>query len=203
MGEPLLSYSGGTAPASHRLPCYALTGTRGVVIQLSSPHAVYTPATWRSTWKGRTVGVERERATLPAHGCPWSAGSITAREADVFVCRGCCCGTERKHPGIDHGAQLESSPCGWRPPRRAPRSRSRTAWGTANGPTSWSLTSRSGAGSMGAVPAGSVGYWRLTRQQPFAPGSAPAAQRLRPPELRESLFEPDDDARASLRTTRR
>jgi len=25
----------------------------------------------------------------------------------VTVCRGCCCGTDRKHPGYDHRAQLE------------------------------------------------------------------------------------------------
>lgn len=25
----------------------------------------------------------------------------------VTVCRGCCCGTERKHPAVDHRAQLE------------------------------------------------------------------------------------------------
>ncbi|MHA6793108.1 hypothetical protein ACVGVM_06225 [Pseudonocardia bannensis] len=25
----------------------------------------------------------------------------------VTVCRGCCCGTERKHPGVDHAAQVE------------------------------------------------------------------------------------------------
>lgn len=24
----------------------------------------------------------------------------------VLVCRGCCCGTERKHPDVDHDAQL-------------------------------------------------------------------------------------------------
>lgn len=24
----------------------------------------------------------------------------------VLVCRGCCCGTERKHPAVDHEAQL-------------------------------------------------------------------------------------------------
>ncbi|MFL6158458.1 MAG: (2Fe-2S) ferredoxin domain-containing protein [Marmoricola sp.] len=25
----------------------------------------------------------------------------------ITVCRGCCCGTEAKHPGIDHAARLE------------------------------------------------------------------------------------------------
>lgn len=27
---------------------------------------------------------------------------------EVLVCRGCCCGTVRKHPGTDHDAQLET-----------------------------------------------------------------------------------------------
>jgi (2Fe-2S) ferredoxin len=27
-------------------------------------------------------------------------------QATVTVCRGCCCGTTGKHPGIDHAAQL-------------------------------------------------------------------------------------------------
>lgn len=26
----------------------------------------------------------------------------------VLVCRGCCCGTERKHPDIDHAAHLDT-----------------------------------------------------------------------------------------------
>jgi predicted metal-binding protein len=26
----------------------------------------------------------------------------------VLVCRGCCCGTERKHPDVDHDAQVEA-----------------------------------------------------------------------------------------------
>jgi hypothetical protein len=26
----------------------------------------------------------------------------------VTVCRGCCCGTDRKHPGVDHDAQLDT-----------------------------------------------------------------------------------------------
>src|SRR3954451_24145552 len=43
MGESMLSYSGGTAPVFHRLPCYALAGTQSVLIQLSEGHGVYTP----------------------------------------------------------------------------------------------------------------------------------------------------------------
>ncbi|MET9630701.1 hypothetical protein ABZX92_24835 [Lentzea sp. NPDC006480] len=27
--------------------------------------------------------------------------------ARITVCRGCCCGTERKHPEVDHDRQLE------------------------------------------------------------------------------------------------
>ncbi len=33
---------------------------------------------------------------------PVPAGSVT-----VLACRGCCCGTERKHPGVDHQALLD------------------------------------------------------------------------------------------------
>lgn len=29
------------------------------------------------------------------------------RRFTALVCRGCCCGTERKHPDVDHDAQLE------------------------------------------------------------------------------------------------
>lgn len=25
----------------------------------------------------------------------------------ITVCRGCCCGTEKKHPGVDHAARLD------------------------------------------------------------------------------------------------
>jgi (2Fe-2S) ferredoxin len=25
----------------------------------------------------------------------------------VTLCRGCCCGTERKHPGVDHAGQVD------------------------------------------------------------------------------------------------
>lgn len=28
--------------------------------------------------------------------------------ARVLVCRGCCCGTERKHPDVDHDGQLDA-----------------------------------------------------------------------------------------------
>lgn len=30
---------------------------------------------------------------------------MSAAVCDVHLCRGCCCGTERKHPDVDHGAQ--------------------------------------------------------------------------------------------------
>lgn len=32
----------------------------------------------------------------------------TGRRFTALVCRGCCCGTERKHPDVDHDAQLET-----------------------------------------------------------------------------------------------
>ncbi|MFF5449210.1 (2Fe-2S) ferredoxin domain-containing protein [Streptomyces sp. NPDC012888] len=35
---------------------------------------------------------------LAAHG---------PRPCTLVVCRGCCCGTPRKHPGTDHAAQLD------------------------------------------------------------------------------------------------
>lgn len=28
------------------------------------------------------------------------------KRAKVWVCRGCCCGTRKKHPGVDHDALL-------------------------------------------------------------------------------------------------
>lgn len=34
------------------------------------------------------------------------ATAAPGRVATVTVCRGCCCGTPIKHPGIDHDAQL-------------------------------------------------------------------------------------------------
>jgi len=30
-----------------------------------------------------------------------------SRTLSVLVCRGCCCGTESKHPGLDHHGQVE------------------------------------------------------------------------------------------------
>lgn len=30
----------------------------------------------------------------------------TATGCTVTVCRGCCCGTDRKHPGVDHAGQV-------------------------------------------------------------------------------------------------
>lgn len=34
------------------------------------------------------------------------ASQATSAGVSVLVCRGCCCGTEAKHPGVDHPAQL-------------------------------------------------------------------------------------------------
>ncbi len=38
-----------------------------------------------------------------------TATSATSRPdvPTVTVCRGCCCGTTKKRPGVDHGARLE------------------------------------------------------------------------------------------------
>jgi predicted metal-binding protein len=33
--------------------------------------------------------------------------SLTASSCTLVVCRGCCCGNARKHPGTDHEGQLE------------------------------------------------------------------------------------------------
>lgn len=33
--------------------------------------------------------------------------SLTASACTLVVCRGCCCGNARKHPGTDHEGQLE------------------------------------------------------------------------------------------------
>ncbi|MFI8873822.1 (2Fe-2S) ferredoxin domain-containing protein [Streptomyces sp. NPDC055243] len=35
-----------------------------------------------------------------------SIGSAAARPCTLVVCRGCCCGNARKHPGTDHEWQL-------------------------------------------------------------------------------------------------
>ena len=32
--------------------------------------------------------------------------SGVGEQCTVFLCRGCCCGTDRKHPHFDHAAQL-------------------------------------------------------------------------------------------------
>lgn len=34
--------------------------------------------------------------------------TATRARARVLVCRGCCCGTERKHPDVDHQGQLDA-----------------------------------------------------------------------------------------------
>lgn len=36
-----------------------------------------------------------------------SIGSAAARPCTLVVCRGCCCGNPRKHPGTDHAWHLE------------------------------------------------------------------------------------------------
>ncbi|MGW0945310.1 (2Fe-2S) ferredoxin domain-containing protein [Streptomyces sp. NPDC002623] len=34
-------------------------------------------------------------------------GAAASRPCTLVVCRGCCCGDARKHPGFDHDRQLE------------------------------------------------------------------------------------------------
>lgn len=43
-------------------------------------------------------------AAGPEHG---PAGPAHGRPVRVTVCRGCCCGTRRKHPDVDHDRQLD------------------------------------------------------------------------------------------------
>lgn len=38
---------------------------------------------------------------------PHGAQEVSDEVVTVTVCRGCCCGSARKHPGVDHVAQLE------------------------------------------------------------------------------------------------
>lgn len=38
---------------------------------------------------------------------PAEAGSTSLDRVSVIVCRGCCCGTDRRHPEVDHVAQVE------------------------------------------------------------------------------------------------
>ncbi|HWJ96794.1 MAG TPA: hypothetical protein VNQ33_01475 [Acidimicrobiales bacterium] len=33
---------------------------------------------------------------------------MPADRLSVIVCRGCCCGSEQKHPDVDHDAQVEA-----------------------------------------------------------------------------------------------
>ncbi|MFJ1535438.1 (2Fe-2S) ferredoxin domain-containing protein [Streptomyces mirabilis] len=37
----------------------------------------------------------------------YGIGAAGSRPCTVVVCRGCCCGSPRKHPGTDHAWQLE------------------------------------------------------------------------------------------------
>ncbi|MFJ8626074.1 (2Fe-2S) ferredoxin domain-containing protein [Kitasatospora sp. NPDC093550] len=46
---------------------------------------------------------DRDRDGAREHGRKRGAGSPVT----VTVCRGCCCGTEAKHPGVDHAGQYE------------------------------------------------------------------------------------------------
>ncbi|MGP4001800.1 (2Fe-2S) ferredoxin domain-containing protein [Streptomyces sp. 8N706] len=43
--------------------------------------------------------------TVTRTGVPFRA--YAARPCTLVVCRGCCCGDPRKHPGVDHQGQLD------------------------------------------------------------------------------------------------
>ena len=51
-----------------------------------------------------------------------SADNDSARTCIVRVCRDCCCGTERKHPGVDHDGLLARLEVGTRGGARVLRS---------------------------------------------------------------------------------
>lgn len=38
--------------------------------------------------------------------------AAAAKAPRVWVCRGCCCGTRKKHPGVDHDALLAATKAG-------------------------------------------------------------------------------------------
>ncbi|GAA2747039.1 hypothetical protein GCM10009868_34870 [Terrabacter aerolatus] len=58
---------------------------------------------------------------MTAHGNA-SADSGSARTCIVRACRDCCCGTERKHPGVDHDGLLDRLQAGTRGSARVLRS---------------------------------------------------------------------------------
>jgi hypothetical protein len=43
----------------------------------------------------------------PVSPPPVKVGAASDRECTLVVCRGCCCGDPRKHPGTDHRGQLD------------------------------------------------------------------------------------------------
>ncbi|MEV6976757.1 (2Fe-2S) ferredoxin domain-containing protein [Kitasatospora sp. NPDC093806] len=49
----------------------------------------------------------RERERVGQQGRPGRSGQGQAAPVTVTVCRGCCCGTQEKHPGVDHAGQYE------------------------------------------------------------------------------------------------
>ncbi|WP_443057612.1 (2Fe-2S) ferredoxin domain-containing protein [Streptomyces sp. IBSBF 2806] len=58
---------------------------------------------------GKT-GRRAERVTFPSQrtgGGRAAIGAAARRPCTLVVCRGCCCGVARKHPGFDHAWQLE------------------------------------------------------------------------------------------------
>ncbi|MEU5633008.1 (2Fe-2S) ferredoxin domain-containing protein [Streptomyces rishiriensis] len=58
----------------------------------------------------RQTGRRGERVALPSQRTAVGRAAIGAaarRPCTLVVCRGCCCGVARKHPGFDHAWQLE------------------------------------------------------------------------------------------------
>ncbi|MDX3114106.1 (2Fe-2S) ferredoxin domain-containing protein [Streptomyces scabiei] len=58
----------------------------------------------------RQTGRRAERVALPSQrtvGGRAAIGAAARRPCTLVVCRGCCCGVARKHPGFDHAWQLE------------------------------------------------------------------------------------------------
>ena len=45
--------------------------------------------------------------SIPPTAATPARRSFLRRPCTVVLCRGCCCGTERKRPGVDHQGQLE------------------------------------------------------------------------------------------------
>jgi hypothetical protein len=111
-----------------------------------------------------------------------------------LVCRGCCCGTARKHPEIDHGAQIEAL-------RRALGARLRVT--DCLGPCDRSnvvvLRARAPSGETRTTWLGGVLAPASTEAlSAFLAARPPLSARL-PGALAAAAFEPDDAAAGRCR----